>query len=352
MHPHRSHLWVLVGALALIGCADRIDPLRAVAPTGTKSPPVAFAGVGVPDCGFENGAACPLSEHIVRCDTGLSLDLNGTPFNLSDDTCVNDSRHLAGPQFRNTWAAWALGNQRELAVDEPINWVMHLSTHNAFNNPMDGYVADPNQIWSLSDQLDLGSRFLWLDLHWKSDAVRLCHSLLVCGLEQRRFAYGIQEIAAWLDMEENRDEIVMIDFEAYLDGHFEEVTNPLKAFLEDKLFVSADRIGQSWPSRRELLRMGKRVIIGARGDDSELGDDFGRRCGHPSLGIRSAERCGRPGRVQRADGEPRSPLRIAMPDDSAMCDSLQRKPGPALPNGGAPAIRGVELERGRPRHRW
>jgi hypothetical protein len=274
MHPNGSQFALVVGAVLLISCADRIDPLEAVAPIDVSALSNDIANpANVPTCGFENGRACPVFDEGLRCDVGLSLDLNETPAILTDDICVNDSRHLAGPGFRSTWAHWALANQRTLAIDEPINWVMHLSTHNAFNNLMDGYVADPNQVFSMSDQLDLGSRFLWLDLHWKSDAVRLCHSLLVCGLEQRRFAFGMQEVAAWLAA--NPGEIVMMDFEAYVEGHFDEVADPLKAFFGDKLFEKTDRIGTSWPSRRELLRMGKHVIIGARGGDVDLGaDDF------------------------------------------------------------------------------
>jgi hypothetical protein len=109
----------------------------------------------------------------------LRLFLNGTPLNTTDDVCLNDQRHLVGAGFRDSWLDWALGNQRTLAIDEPINWVQHLSTHNANNNIADGETLDPNQVWSMSDQLDLGSRFLWLDLHWVAGQARLCHAHVV-----------------------------------------------------------------------------------------------------------------------------------------------------------------------------
>ena len=268
-HPARFAPWIL--GLALFACADHVDPLRSVAPAAADSTAVSLsATASVPDCGFEDGAACAPLEGGARCDAGLALDRNGTPLVTSDDRCVNDTRHLAGSQFRNRWADWALANQRTLAIDEPINWVMHLSTHNAYNNTADGYILDPNQVWSMSDQLDLGSRFLWLDPRWQLGAVRLCHSVL-CGTENRWFAYGIKEIATWVA--ENPGEIVLIDLEAYLDHHFDEAADPMKEFFGSMLFRTADRVGSSWPSRRELLAMGKRVIVGARGDTGDLGLD-------------------------------------------------------------------------------
>ena len=47
-----------------------------------KAPAALSQAVGVPDCGFENGAACPGLD---RCDRGLDLDGRGTPLNTSDD---------------------------------------------------------------------------------------------------------------------------------------------------------------------------------------------------------------------------------------------------------------------------
>lgn len=261
-----------IGVLVTLGCADHVDPVTALGPSDAQSEALLSANASVPNCGFEDGAACAPLEDGARCDAGLALDRRGTPLDPSDDRCVNDTRHLAGAQFRDTWADWALANQRTLAIDEPINWVMHLSTHNAYNNSADGYILDPNQIWSMSDQLDLGARFLWLDISWKRDAVRLCHGPL-CGTVDRPYAYAIQEIAEWMD--ENESEIVLIDFEAYVEGHFDEVADPINAFFGDKLFRPSDRTDASrWPSRRELQSMGKQVLIGARGDNADLGDDF------------------------------------------------------------------------------
>jgi hypothetical protein len=59
-------------------------------------------------------------------------------------------------------AWWALRSQRNMAIDEPISKVMNLGGHNAFNSLNEGYdiVREfaPNQILSLTGQLDLGAR--------------------------------------------------------------------------------------------------------------------------------------------------------------------------------------------------
>ena len=208
MQTLRSRLAVALAVLVLVACADRRDELTSPTANGGVPEAALSANSVVPDCGFEDGAACAPLESGPRCDRGLALDNRGTPLNTSDDRCVNDHRHLVGADFRGTWADWALANQRTLAIDEPINWVMHLVTHNAFNNWADGYVLDPNQVWSMSDQLDLGSRMLWLDLHWFNGLVRLCHGMdleregeqhVGCSLLDRSFGFGIQEISEWLD---------------------------------------------------------------------------------------------------------------------------------------------------------
>ena len=68
------------------------------------------------------------------CDTGLLS--NGL-------TCVNHTRRWDPPI--NACTDWALRNQQTLAIDEPINWVSRVATHNAFNNWADGYPF-PNHI--------------------------------------------------------------------------------------------------------------------------------------------------------------------------------------------------------------
>ena len=241
-----------------------------------------------------------------RCDTGLGNSLERCGCLLTGlfgnclipricEICRNQTRHRTATSnsFRSTWEQWALRNQREqLALDEPLNWVMHLGTHNAFNTYSDGHqpsvfgggaigeIADaPNQFYSMSSQLDLGSRALAIDAHWVggliggegSENARLCHSFsdavdgwerLSDGIEaglcrnisidldgdaypgMRYFANGIKEIRNWLNR--NPEAIVILHIENYvghesgLQAEAAYIADPLVAYLGRWILPATD----------------------------------------------------------------------------------------------------------------
>src|SRR4030095_14965764 len=227
-------------------------------------------------CGNEGEAPCGVTLTNAVCDTGLRLSLPKTCGCLLRGffgnclipklcvTCVHYTRkHPSLDTFSNKWVDWALRNQRNLAQDEPLNWVMHLGTHNSFNSIADGHVQLPNQIASMTDQLRAGARLLTLDLYDLFGAPRLCHSfspvaaLFYCSLAGdfliypkppglRYYANGIKEIRNWLRL--NPEEIVFLNLENYgIDQqkkephgeHDEEVPkvyDPLKEYLGNRLF--------------------------------------------------------------------------------------------------------------------
>lgn len=294
-----------------------------------------LSGEGLRLCGNEGEEPCGLFERDLyneTCDSGLAVQqricgclLRG-PFGgcllwRRCESCVNATRNRARTTstFADSWAAWALRNQRDqLALDEPVNWVMHLGTHNAFNSHSDGHqlrllhpalsiIDAPNQFYSMTDQLNLGSRMLAIDAHWVGppDNARLCHSLTELGpaIEQllcltpiafspvnfpsmRYFANGIKEIRNWLNR--NPDQILLLNIENRVgacptcQGGAEAeayITEPLEAYFS---YVDAAGRRQSmmlatgptpksgsmpppepstFPSRAELLARGKRVVV-------------------------------------------------------------------------------------------
>jgi hypothetical protein len=185
------------------------------------------------------------------------------------------------------WTDWALKNQRELAQDEPLNWVMQIATHNSYNTYADFHsVLDfPNQIYSTTDQLRAGARVILFDNYWINGAARLCHSATpdvagpapfepVSGVlanvhdlcfhqigfdlfntsvltaefslilassvhpSWRYYSNGIEEIRNWL--QNNPNEIVIIDFEEYIPymgGPDEAISEPIRAYLGDMVFT-------------------------------------------------------------------------------------------------------------------
>jgi hypothetical protein len=290
-------------------------------------------------CGNDGEVACGVFERDLfnqTCDSGLQsrLEVCGCLFRGLFGNCLlprlctmcrNDTRHRpdTAHQFATSWAGWALRNQREqLAVDEPLNWVMHLGTHNAFNSFSDGHqprlldldslgilptlaseIADaPNHFYSMTSQLDLGSRMLALDAHWVPGSARLCHSLygypeehaavdpLLRFLQQaiclnasfdfdgnpypamRYFANGIKEIRNWLERHPN--EIVILNLENYVcgsatcNGDTDFINEPLKAYLGAWIYPPPGGPDRPLPSRAELLALGKRVILILNGNSA------------------------------------------------------------------------------------
>jgi hypothetical protein len=166
--------------------------------------------------------------------------------------------------FLGGWADWALKNQRELAQDEPLNWVTQIATHNSYNTYADGHllIAFPNQIFSATDQLRAGARAITFDNYYIDSAARLCHSAYdatkpvtllngagLClaqpgnpgyplGPSMRYYSNGIKEIRNWLD--QNPNEIVIMDFEEYvpqMGGPDEAVLAPIRAYLGDMVLT-------------------------------------------------------------------------------------------------------------------
>ncbi len=211
-------------------------------------------------CGGEGEWACnefdPEYWAHGACDRGLigSIDLRVDP----RVKCVNNTRRVV---LVDAWTDWALRNQLQLAIDEPLNWVSRLGSHNAFNNAADGYPI-PNHHWSITDQLRLGSRQIGFDLHWFNRWVRLCHAPanhLGCPTSERLYAYGVKEVRNWLDAEP--DQVISIDFEDRSEGMDAAVEDPLATYLGSMIFKPSMKPAGRFPTTREMLASGRRVLI-------------------------------------------------------------------------------------------
>jgi hypothetical protein len=152
----------------------------------------------------------------------------------------------------------------------------------------------------MSTQLDIGSRMLALDAHWVGAAgvaqnARLCHTFgegpiaeTLCATPSvdsdgeaypamRYFANGIKEIRNWLDG--HPDAIVIVNLENYV-GYTDQRQGEAP-YISDPLIEYLDSPGRRWilnrtpegstvdewdptrpfPSRAEMLAMGKRVVM-------------------------------------------------------------------------------------------
>lgn len=133
-----------------------------------------------------------------------------------------------------------LALQRRLDAPHPL-WEQQIAhTHNSFNSATyDPTLTnqDPNQVYGLTDQLEMGIRFLELDLHWVPSIhgspetggywVTLCHgnsgyvpNVHIGCSNDRPLQDGLAEIRTWLDA--NPDEFVYLYLENQIgadEGH-------------------------------------------------------------------------------------------------------------------------------------
>lgn len=155
---------------------------------------------------------------------------NGSP--IGERSVQN---YLAGPVHR------ALAQQYRLSMTLPLAEAQLPATHNSFNYtnanvPPTLSGMDPDQLYSLVNQLDLDMRFLELDLHWYPSlgapggyAPILCHGFdnhLGCTFERPATA-GLQEIRRWLDA--HPDQVIVLYIENRLDDSVDDVTKSLPA---------------------------------------------------------------------------------------------------------------------------
>jgi PKD domain len=282
-------------ARLLTGCAVAVFLASGYAIVQAQTPNVPQS-----NCGNENQPPCGISVLNAVCDTGLARSAPYTcgcllsgPFGgcLIPQLCTkcqNFLRRRGGDinHFKDSWTDWALRNQRRLAQDEPINWVMHVGSHNSFNTTADGHTAAPNQVFSMTDQLRAGARVLSLDLFSFFGAIRLCHggnnslANVACFLPgnddiyafppgMRYYSQGIREIRNW--MLSNPGEIIQISLENWAQASgggatFQDVEDVFAAYfgawtLKSPRTSPPGFTDVRWPTRREMLAAGRRVII-------------------------------------------------------------------------------------------
>jgi hypothetical protein len=152
----------------------------------------------------------------------------------------------------NSWVHRALGLQRALDAAAPLTEEEIPHTHNSFNSsaykvpdpaaPNAGYYAtltnqDPNQAYSITDQLRMDIRAVEMDLHWVPSpwgtpdtggyAVTDCHGTseavpgnqhvhVGCTID-RPFGATLDELASWLRA--NPNQFVLLYLENQLDGN-------------------------------------------------------------------------------------------------------------------------------------
>lgn len=236
--------------------------------------------------------------------------------------------------FEHGWVHRALDLQRRLDFALPLRDALIPHTHNSFNTATEWpslTTSDPNQRYSLTDQLRMGIRAIELDVHYLPNpagdpahglnAPVLCHaetehvgdlSLHVGCSVDRLLRSGLDEVRAWLDAPGNEQEVLLVYIQNELDGdpaaHAATVAELERGFgdLVARPPSAVPGTCQDLPilrSRADLLAEGHRVLItgncgpGAwsswvyqRGDGW---DERGNSAGYPAFPACTADRAAR-----------------------------------------------------------
>ncbi|XP_072025372.1 uncharacterized protein [Amphiura filiformis] len=170
-------------------------------------------------------------------------------------------------------------------IDKTFDHILMFDAHNAYNNRADGYgdndtcnwpppyeptcVNVANHEFTMTDLLNMGVRAFELDNWWCYGAMRLAHLLtddaVGCMDYHRLYADGIREFADWLEIPENKGELIRIYMNEKQDqGHDSEINDPIALFLGDKVITPKEyneTYNYQWPTMKEMRKHGKNVVI-------------------------------------------------------------------------------------------
>jgi hypothetical protein len=153
------------------------------------------------------------------------------------------------------------------------NQIRCLTAHNAFSNPNRGYsTSDPiftNQRISITSQLTFGVRALMLDVYWQNDPQKPYYNQVVCAHSNLiirpeydiRFQSILDEITTWMQKPENKNEVVTLFFEDYVDGHHNILAQQLrstKLWFDNAQCESAAIEG--WPTLGDMCHNNQRLV--------------------------------------------------------------------------------------------
>ena len=218
----------IVGTLAVLLSAGGTLVARAATPD-----PTAYVQRGVQQVRDDAAAVC-------------RTPLRSSPDPSAPEACTPvDGRPISEAQiqaYQSSWVHRALSLQRGLDVTAPLAEEQLPHTHNSFN--ASSYTLgstsyyptltnqDPNQVYGLTDQLNMDVRALEIDVHWWPSPygnastggkwVTMCHgdSSTVPGVHigctwDRPFQDGLAELKAWLVA--HPDQFILLYLENQLD---------------------------------------------------------------------------------------------------------------------------------------
>lgn len=172
----------------------------------------------------------------------------------------------------NSWESKTLRLQNQVDLHTPMSKNNILGSHNTYNSSEyanDGYVRyiDPQQKHTIKEQLQLGARFIELDLwdefnwsDWRYH-LTLCHGGF-CSGSDRLFPEGLGEIKSWLESPESKNQVIILYIEDHASDQNNEIYDEMMASIGSYIYKSNGC--KSIPSnltKADVLNAGAQVVV-------------------------------------------------------------------------------------------
>lgn len=224
----------LVLALALIAACLSINAAPAKAVSGADAVALCRQVIGsAPEVGERT---CRSAEQVLRGTGNSCRNLHKGDLCVLTDGRVANQAHMKA--YEASWVHKALTLQRELGDNIALAEQTTLHTHNSFNAavyaPPNLSNLDPNQVYSMYDQLRMDVRAIEMDVHWTPslygkvrngmNALTLCHGEVGQGIHigcsiDRSLESGLGELRTWLEQPQNKNDVVLLYLENNLDDN-------------------------------------------------------------------------------------------------------------------------------------
>lgn len=209
-----------------------------------------------------------MRKHFGKTLVAGAMALTGVTATAAADT-ISD--------FNSSWAGRAASLQRLIDVYTPMADNNILGTHNTYNS--EAYTScnfsvgcrylDPQQKYSIKNQLRMGARFIEIDVHWTAKMESLfsypkrlvmCHG--VCSINDKYFTEGLNEVKDWLNSSESNNQVIILYVEDHMDGRHQDAYNQINARFGNWIYRSGGC--KSIPNtltKADVLAAGKKVVL-------------------------------------------------------------------------------------------
>ncbi len=139
--------------------------------------------------------------------------------------------------------------------DRRLDQVVFPATHNSMSNEEEGWRI-PNQVRGIVRQLEDGVRAFLIDTHDDGGVISLCHSL--CSLGSEPLEIGLRKFVRFLEAKPREVVVLIVQDET-------DTAATAAAFDASGLsaLAYAHAEGAPWPTLRELIESGRRVVVTA-----------------------------------------------------------------------------------------